>query len=419
MTAAAAPPPPDSRTDNHRWWLLTGVSFVYFSFGLVIGATAALVPAIREDLGLSRGEMGLVLGVWQLVYLGAAVPAGKLIDRFGLRFGLGAAAVVIFASGALRAAAQGLPSLLISVGLFGIGGPLVSIGAPKLVAVWFTDLERGKAVGMYGAAPPIGMTVALALSNGVVSPLVGDSWRATLVVFSSVALLAGAFWIVVAGREPDRAVAEDDSAPAMTTSALLRLPIVRVVLLLAVGGFLYSHSLSNWLVEILEDSGRSAASAGYWAAIPTFVGIFATLAVPRMATPSRRVPLFSATLLLGSLGALFLTSTVSVLLAPSLVAAGISRTTIMPLALLILMDHELIGSRNIAAAGGLFFTAGEIGGMSGPALTGWLGDISDGFGLPIAVLAIVMATMSALVWTLPAAARRSLPEPTAERATIT
>ena len=34
-----------------------------------------LVGEVREDLDLSRGAMGLALGAWQLVYIGAAIPA--------------------------------------------------------------------------------------------------------------------------------------------------------------------------------------------------------------------------------------------------------------------------------------------------------------------------------------------------------
>ena len=43
------------------------------------------MPSIRADLDLSRGEMGLVLGAWQLAYIAASVPAGRVIDRIVVR----------------------------------------------------------------------------------------------------------------------------------------------------------------------------------------------------------------------------------------------------------------------------------------------------------------------------------------------
>lgn len=363
------------------------------------------MPAIRADLDLTRGEMGLVLGAWQLVYLGASVPAGKLIDRIGLRWSLVIAAAVIASSGIARAAADDLTFLLVTVALFGIGGPLVSIGAPKLVSVWFAEAERRTAVGIYGTAPAIGMTVALALANGVVAPAFDDSWRWTMVAFASVGLVAAGYWLVVSAgaSEPGGAVARQSP---LSSRALLELPIVRLILALAVGGFLYSHAVGNWLVEILEDGGRTASAAGYWAAIPTFVGIFATLAVPRLATPRRRVPLLAGVFALGGLGLALVSVTAVVVLAPALVATGIARTTMMPLAMLILMDDERVGSANMAAAGGLFFTAAEVGGVLGPLLTGALAQSTGGFGLPIALLVATMGAMAALTFAIPAAARR-------------
>jgi cyanate permease len=374
---------------------------VYFSFGLVIGATAALVPAIRDDLDLSRGEMGLVLGAWQLVYLGAAVPAGRLLDRIGLRRGLAIAALVIAASGILRAASTGLASLLVTVGLFGIGGPLISIGAPKLVAVWFNDAHRRLAVGIYGMAPPLGMTVALALTNSAVRPALGGSWRAAMVAFSVVGVAAAVLWWAAASRVPERSVGDDGDAEELTSRGLLRLPVVRVVLVLAVGGFLFSHAIANWLVELLEEGGRSVSAAGWWAAVPTFVSIFATLLVPRFAAPDRRKPLLAGVFLLGAAGVAGTLASATLVLAPALVATGISRTSIMPIAMLVLMDSPRVGSRNMAAAGGLFFTAGEIGGVAGPALTGALADASGGFGLPVTVLAVVLVAMAALTFAIP------------------
>ena len=43
--------------------------------------------------------------------------------------------------------------MFVAVGLFGIGGPLVSIGAPKAIAQWFQGAERGFAIGVYITGP--------------------------------------------------------------------------------------------------------------------------------------------------------------------------------------------------------------------------------------------------------------------------
>ena len=82
--------------------MLSALWMVYFSFGLAVFSMAPLVETIREDLGISKGAMGAVLGAWPLVYLVAALPSGALVDRLGLRRSLGVATVIISASALLR-----------------------------------------------------------------------------------------------------------------------------------------------------------------------------------------------------------------------------------------------------------------------------------------------------------------------------
>ena len=86
--------------------------------------------------------MGSVLGAWQLVYIVTALPCGALVDRFGLRRSLLLCSLVMGFSFILRAYAVDHLTLFLSVALFGFGGPLVSIGAPKLISLWFAGRER-------------------------------------------------------------------------------------------------------------------------------------------------------------------------------------------------------------------------------------------------------------------------------------
>lgn len=150
-------------------WLL------YVCFGIVIGSIPPLVDPIRQDLDISYVQMGLVLGVWQLVYIGTASPLGALVDRLGIRRSLGVGIIVVWLSLVLRGLAVDFWTLAASVALFGLGGPIISIGAPKVVSVWFDGRERGTAAGIYATGPMVGGILALSTAAGVVVPLTG-SW---------------------------------------------------------------------------------------------------------------------------------------------------------------------------------------------------------------------------------------------------
>ncbi len=148
MSAEGDPPAFAATAHPYRWAVLAGVWLLYFCFGLTAAAMAPLVKPITEELGLSHSAMGVVLGAWPLVYIAAAIPCGALLDRLGARRALFLALIIIALSGTLRGLATGHLSLFLAVALFGLGGPLISVVAPKSISQWFEGAERGLAMGI-------------------------------------------------------------------------------------------------------------------------------------------------------------------------------------------------------------------------------------------------------------------------------
>ena len=93
-----------------------------------------------------------------------------------------------------------------AVGLFGIGGPLISIGAPKAIAQWFQGAERGLAMGVYITGPALGNMLALALTNSVLMPLTGGNWRQVLLIYSGFILITGLAWFLLGSHPINRVV---------------------------------------------------------------------------------------------------------------------------------------------------------------------------------------------------------------------
>ncbi len=163
---------------------------------------------------------------------------------------------------------------------------------------------------------------------------------------------------------------------------------------MAILNFFYVHSVGQWIVAILNDAGWTSQEAGLWAAFGTFGGLVASFGLPRAATPARRPYLMIGSLLLGAVALGFLQSTNAVILVPAVMVTMMARSALMPLFVLTLMDHEDVGPTNIAAATGLFFSTAQIGGVAGPAATGFLSDLSGGFTVPLLVNSGVMLTVA-------------------------
>ena len=145
------------------------------TFGAIVSSLAPLVPIIRADLGISNSQMGSILGAWQVIYIFSAIPAGILLDRIGGRWALiiGLSFLAISACG--RALSDNYLMFLFSVMAFGLGGPIISSGAPKIVTSLFQGSQRGLAMGIYMTGPILGGIICLTMTHSVLLPALGLS----------------------------------------------------------------------------------------------------------------------------------------------------------------------------------------------------------------------------------------------------
>jgi len=177
---------------------------------------------------------------------------------------------------------------------------------------------------------------------------------------------------------------------------LLRVPLVVAVLVMSVGIFTFNHGLNNWLPTILRSDGMSAVTAGFWATIPTLVGVVGSLLIPRFATKEHRFKILTGLFVCAFIATVLLRIGEGPVLATGLIAQGIARSSMMTLAVLVLMETPAVGSKNMGVAGGLFFTAAEVGGVLGPLGIGWFADAYGGFDAALWMLAGICALLVVL-----------------------
>jgi cyanate permease len=374
-------------------WLL------YFAFAITNASLFPLVTPIRQELDLSYSQMGVILGAWQLVYIGAAIPVGRLIDQFGTKRSLLIGALIIGLSGLLRSLAPNFGVMLGAVALFGLGGPIISIGLPKLVAEWFTGKKRGLASGIYFTGTHAGNVVVLAITNSLLIPLTG-SWRLTLQIYAAAVLLIALLWFILGRESEEFEQQQRDRAEGReaTKSASMRdiigIRAIWPVIIIGFSGFLAGHGFRSWLPQIFEDKGMSASTAGFLAAVPAITGMIGSIVIVRIASEGYRKQatvglLFIVGLTIALIG---LVDQGSLLLVIVMIQ-GFTAAALMPLMLNTLMEMPEVGARYLGAAAGLYFSIGEIGGFSGPTLVGFLADLTGSFLAGILALSLVMWLM--------------------------
>jgi len=395
------------QTGPGRWIALAAIWLVYTAFGSTAASLAPILPEIRDELGVDNTTMGAILGAWTLVYVAAAIPAGVLLDAIGTRLGVFAAALIIAASAYLRGVATTPETLLLAVGLFGLGGPLISIGAPKLIAQLFPSRSRGTAIGIYMTGPNLGAILSLTLTNDFLIPLVG-SWRGVMVFHAGFALAAGLIWLaaMALARLKDDTI-ERHPFDRQALFSLLRHREVITVLVMALGVFFINHAMNNWLAALLRAKGMEAAAAGYWSAIPTLVGMVAALTVPRFATEPRRLKILMAIYAAAAVASILIAVGSGAGLAAGLILQGVVRGSMMSITVLVMVELSAIPKSRAGLAGGLFFTAGEIGGVLGPLTIGSLRDLSGSFVMPFFSLTVMALVLMALTFSLGRTMRRN------------
>jgi cyanate permease len=353
-------------------WLL------YICFGIVSRAIFPLVTPILNDLRITYSQMGFILGSWQLTYIIVALGAGSILDRWGVRKSIFAGAIILGLSSSLRYFTDDFKTLLIAVALFGVGGPMISIGGPKTISSWFRGPGRGFAIGLYTSGNWVGGLLALTLTNSLVMPLVGDDWRMAFAVYGMMTFGIGLLWLIFA-RESRPGAPSDTTTIIEVFRNLCNRGNVRIVLTMGLLAFAIGHGFNSWLPKILESSGMSGPHAGFAASITIAAGIPSILIIPSL-VPSRYRGQAMATLsILTAVNIILVMKISGVALLICLALLGFISAPFMSLLLLILMDSPGVKPGDLGAAGGMFFCVAEIGGFAGPFLMGVLMDLTGTF----------------------------------------
>lgn len=380
--AEALPPTP------YRWTMMFGVWLLYFAFGTTLACMAPLVPIIEADIGINHVAMGTILGAWPVVYIASSAPCGALLDRFGPRPMLFLGTLVVAASATTRGLSDGYYGLLLAGIVFGLGGPLISSGAPKVISVWFSGKTRGLAVGIYFTGNAFGSVTALSLTNSVMMPLFDGNWRNVMFCYAAFVVFSGLVWLLInlhpSARRMEEKLAAEPKTPYMQVfMELVRHPVVRLVLLMGIFILFFNHGFNNWLPTILETGGMSKVEAGYWASIPTAFGMISALILPRLATRERRYKILFGLFISAAIATLLIHSADGPLLFLGLVMQGMCRGAMTSIAILTLMDMDDGDASRVGAASGLYFSAAEVGGALGPMSMGALAEATGGFDAPI------------------------------------
>jgi predicted MFS family arabinose efflux permease len=208
----------------------------------------AIAPDLRDDLGISAAELGLVGGAFSVVGGLAALIAGALVDRVPRLRLLGFSALAWSVAMLATGVAQNLLWLLLARASLGIVLATVGPAYPSLVGDVETEDRRSVALGRIAIGQLLGGAAGIALGAASVHFL---DWRATFLVLAAPAVVVAVLLLRTA--EPMRTEHHDDQPPwGAVVRLLLHTPTVLAVLLSASVGNYYLAGSNLYAVSFAK-----------------------------------------------------------------------------------------------------------------------------------------------------------------------
>jgi ACS family tartrate transporter-like MFS transporter len=378
---------------------------------------------IRSDLELSATVFGLAAGIFFLSYVALEIPSNLVLHRVGARLWMGR----IMISWGIVATATAFvwdgASLVVARILLGVGEAGFFPGVVYLLACWFPERDRGRAMSVFMLGIVVAAVVGGPLSGGLLEldgalGLEGWQW---LFIGQGLPAVAVGFWVLRAlpGSPAEAAwlpdheraaldrelAAEAESRPAFTLrGALTDRRILRCALVYFTINFA-SYGAIFWAADIIERIGDvEGIELGLLVGIPMALGSTGLIVIGRRSDRSgdrRRWTVIG--MLLGAAG---LAGTALLPAEAGVVTLGVCAFGLLgAIPAFWAMPTSLLTGRPMAGGVALVNTIGVSGGIFGPVVVGAAkdaGSLEAGLG----ALAVVLVFGAALAARLPFAARR-------------
>lgn len=390
------------RDRPERWGvaalLVTAMFFCYAHRG----ALSVAAPYLREQLGLSRTVMGLLLAAFFWSYSLLQVPAGWLVDRFGVMRGYAAGFALWSLALACTGYARTVVTLIALRLLLGIGQSSAFPASARAVSNWFQVRERGTVTACYLTGVRLGQAAINAVGAMLITSF---GLRAFFLQIGLLPLMWLVPWWRFIGRiEHDRASSElkpEERRGDPTILQSLGLLGHRSVLGIFIGFFAYDYVwyvFTNWLPSYLvEERGFTTREMGIYSSVP-FVGMSLVIMLSGIVSDALVRRGYAEVRVRKALIATGLT--VACLVVPAamvndkMVAVWLLTLSLSGLAIATpntwTLTQAVCSRRIVGTVSGMQNFGGNLGGSIAPALTGYIADQTGSFMLALSLCGVIL-----------------------------
>lgn len=289
-----------------RRWFILSVFMMMIAMNQLLWITFA--PITRDAASYFRVtdlSIGILSMCFMIVYIFVSIPASWIIDKYGIRIGIGTGAVLTGVFGFLRGLSGDNYNLLLiaQVGI-AAGQPFILNAITKLSARWFPLEERATAAGLGTLSMYVGILLGMVLTPIIVN---GSGISRMLYIYGILSIIISAVFLTFIRESPptapsgpeeeERSLVYDGFKQTIQTRDFI---LLMIIFFIGLGVF---NAVTTWIEDILRPRGFSATQAGMTGGLMIAGGIVGALFIPILSDRlKRRTPFIVIALTGATLG---------------------------------------------------------------------------------------------------------------------
>jgi len=356
------------------------------------------LPDMSKSMALSAVDSGRLLSAFFWSYAALQVPAGWLVDRYGVKWPYTFSFLFWSLISAATALVKSLPQLLVVRVLLGIGEAIVTPGSLCYIRSHFAEKQRGLAIGIYMAGTKFGPGIGGPIAAYLVA---NYGWQGMFAITGLGFLPWLIPWLLLVGNDRPGAAARPAAGeqPTLSWRAILSSPVLWGTFLATFCYMYFVYFCMTWMPIYFKQRHNLTLTGSGWFTFMSFGGmatiaILAGLAADRLIAGGRnpvtvRKAFTIAGFLLAStqiVGAISSSIPVTLFFAVfSLSGLGLTMPNYWAL------TQTLMPGAAIGRVAGMQNMAANIAGIVSPWLTGWIIQQTGRFEAPIVAIAFWLA----------------------------
>jgi len=284
-------------------WIMLAVFMVIAAVNQLLWITFAPITSdATQYYGVSDLYIGILSMCFMIVYILVSIPASWVIDKYGIRIGVGIGAILTGIFGLLRGLVTTDYNLLLlsQIGI-AVGQPFILNSITKLAARWFPIEERATAAGLGTLAMYIGVLAGIALTPYLTA---GYGISGMLYIYGIISVISALVFVVFAKERPPTAPCHpDQEARSLVFDGLKHAFHIRdfnwLMFIFFIGMGIF-NCVTTWIEDILRPRGFSATQAGITGGLMILGGILGALVIPMLSDHYRKRTPFIIIALVGA-----------------------------------------------------------------------------------------------------------------------